>query len=504
MQSNAASAVATSNHSPWAAFAVTASVAVLTILDLVKINVVLTPIQETLGTTTTHTQLIVAGYVLAFGITLVPSGRLGDQWNRKAMFLIGLSIFAAASLGAALAPTANTLVVARIIQGLAAGVLMPQVLGMIQNLFPGPTRGQAFGIFGASIGLGTAFGPTVGGMFVGIFGPELGWRWTFGMNVPLALIIIPLAIWLLPGRQARDAKDRDLDLVGVLLMSVTVLFVMLPFVLTSGTDADSGLRWLFLIAGAISAAVFVWWEKRYVSQGRSPVLDFRLFNFASYRNGVIITTLWFAMMPTTFLIMTLFNQQALGHEAVVVGMITIPYAIISAIAAAIIGRFTARYATQLVIWGLALFVAALLGLAAVSQWVAAEHVPMAMAIALAMAGAGPGFVMAANQMRTLKYVPLEQAGVAGSFQQVGQRLGNAVGIAVGSAVFYSLSSSVKPVAAGHVVDSPAPEFLSAYHMALVVIIGFGLLALLFAVIDHRSHMRDQKRKQESAISESSL
>lgn len=124
-------------RSPWIPFAVAASVAVLTILDVVKVNVVLTPLEETLGATPTQTGLVVAGYVLAFGIALVPSGRLGDQWNRKAMFMIGLVTFTVASLAAALAPTASFLVIARILQGIAAGMLMPQVLGMVQTLFQG-------------------------------------------------------------------------------------------------------------------------------------------------------------------------------------------------------------------------------------------------------------------------------------------------------------------------------------------------------------------------------
>ena len=139
-------------RSPWIAFAVAASVAVLTILDVVKVNVVLTPLEETLNATPTQTGLVVAGYVLAFGIALVPSGRLGDQWNRKAMFMLGLVIFAVASLGAALAFNASFLVIARVLQGVAAGILMPQVLGMIQMLFQDQARGQAFGILARPLG----------------------------------------------------------------------------------------------------------------------------------------------------------------------------------------------------------------------------------------------------------------------------------------------------------------------------------------------------------------
>src|SRR5699024_5403923 len=120
------------------------------------------------------------------------------------------------------------------------------------------------------------------------------------MNVPLVLVIIPLAIWLIPAGQPREAK-ADLDLIGVSLMAVSVLLVMLPFVLTTGSG-DNPLRWSFLALGALTAVLFVRWENRYRDAGRSPVLDFTLFSFSSYRNGVIITTLWFAAMPAMFLV----------------------------------------------------------------------------------------------------------------------------------------------------------------------------------------------------------
>ncbi|GAA4117922.1 MFS transporter [Enteractinococcus coprophilus] len=487
-------------RSPWIAFAVTVSVAVLTILDVVKVNVVLTPLEETLQATPAQTGLVVAGYVLAFGIALVPSGRLGDQWNRKAMFMIGLVIFAVASLGAALAPTASLLVIARILQGIAAGILMPQVLGMIQTIFQGQARGQAFGILGAAIGLGTAFGPTIGGLFLGGLGSELGWRWTFGMNVPLVLLVIPLALWLIPAAQPREGR-ADLDIVGVLLMAVSVLCVMLPFVLTTGSG-DHPARWALLGLGAVTAYLFVRWENRYRAAGKSPVLDFTLFTLSSYRNGVIITTLFFAAMPAMFLVMTLFNQQGLGHDPVVVGLITVPYAVVSAIVAAVVGKYTYRHATGLIIWGFMIFIAALIGLVIVAAVVPPEHNPLAMAIVLAIAGVGPGFIMAANQMRTLMDVPVTQGGVAGSFQQVGQRLGNAIGIAVGSAIFYSLVVAVPRDASG-LPDPTNPSSVATYayafQMAMVVLIMFSVVALVFAGIDHRARSRQLAEQAAASI-----
>jgi MFS family permease len=135
MTETTAPAPALTDRAKWQAFAVAVSVAALTILDLSKVNVGLPSIEKSLGAGATELQVIVAGYALAFGLALVPSGRLGDIYSRKLMFVIGLSGFTAASLVCALAPNIETLVIGRILQGVAAGVQMPQVLGLVQQLF---------------------------------------------------------------------------------------------------------------------------------------------------------------------------------------------------------------------------------------------------------------------------------------------------------------------------------------------------------------------------------
>src|ERR671911_361507 len=143
----------------WRAYWVCVAVAALTILDLTKVNVALPSIEQAFSASSTELQLVVSGYVLTFGLALVPAGRIGDQRSRKAMFIIGLTIFTASSVVAALAPTASVLLVARLVQGIGAGIQMPQVIGMVQELFQGEERGRAFGLFGATIGIATAFGP---------------------------------------------------------------------------------------------------------------------------------------------------------------------------------------------------------------------------------------------------------------------------------------------------------------------------------------------------------
>lgn len=421
----------------WQAFGVCIAVAALTILDLSKVNVGLPSIEESLGAGSTDLQVIVAGYVLAFGLALVPSGRLGDLYSRKVMFIIGLSGFTVASALCALAPDIQTLLIARILQGVAAGVQMPQVLGLVQQLFQGEERGRAFGFFGSTIGVATAFGPTLGGLLIAIGGPTDGWRLLFWMNVPLGIIALLFAIWLLPKRQQHQPGARNLDLIGIALLGVSVFSFMLPFVLTTGGPDDSPWRWFWLLACAAAVTVFIWWERRYEASGRSPAIHFGLFALGSYRNGLLLATAYFAAIPAVFLLTTLFLQEGLGYPPVYAGMVSIPFALTSAVTALIGGRLVGRYGRSLVVIGLVVattgFVLVLLG----AILPPAEYSIWFMGGAMAIAGAGGGFVLSPNQTLTLAEIPVTAGGVAGSMAQVGQRVGTAVGVAAATSIFFA-------------------------------------------------------------------
>lgn len=462
----------------WTAFWICAAVAILTILDLAKVNVTLGPIEHTLGASTAEVQLIVAGYVLAFGLALVPAGRLGDLRSRKALFLIGLTGFALASTVCALSASTTMLVIGRVLQGAAAGTLMPQVIGLIQQLFQGRERGKAFGIFGASIGIGTAFGPTIGGLLIGAFGEEGGWRATFGMNIPLALLLLAAAWRLLPARQAHGAA-HSLDLGGVTLLAGAVCSLMLPFVLSSGQGANPAIWWLLALSAAFAAA-FVLWEQRELREGRVPLIDFALFATPSYRYGVLVTTLLFMAMPAGFLVMTMLLQLGLGREPVVVGLVTVPYAIASAIVAAVTGPYTHRHAPSFVALGMGLMVAGFLGVLLATPVVAPETGPWVFAGSLVVAGIGAGFVMGANQMRMLSRVPVTEAGVAGSFAQVGQRVGNAIGVSIGSTAFFAA------LAAGGGEGEAAYRGGATAGLGFVVaVLGLGLVVALLDLVASR-------------------
>lgn len=460
----------------WRAYGVAVGVASLTILDLAKINVAIPAISTVLGAGATEVQLLLSGFVLAFGLVLVPSGRIGDLYSRRFMFLLGLSLFTLASVAGTVAPTIELLIASRIAQGFAAGVLMPQVLGLVQQLFQGRERGQAFGIFGAVIGLSTAFGPTIGGFLVGVGGDDFGWRLLFAMNVPLGVAAFVMAFRLLPRAQDNSGAVRDFDLLGTALLGATTFSLMLPFVLTTGTETDDPGRWWWLMAALGAGVLFVLWEKTYLARGKVAIIDFELFRISSFRNGILISSFYFAALPATFIVLTLFLQRGLGFSPVVAGMVTIPFALVSAYTSYRSGKVVHKRGRPLVVVGLLAVLAGFGLVVLASVTIPDPYMPWAVAVAMTVAGAGGGAVISPNQTLMLEDIPVHQGGLAGSLAQVGQRIGTAIGLAAALSVFFF-------VLADEANEPLSVAYHDAFAIALTVVVGLVALALVFALLD---------------------
>lgn len=470
----------------WRAFWVCVAVAALTILDLSKVNVGLPAIEDAFDAGSTELQLIVAGYVLTFGLTLVPAGRIGDQRSRKTLFVIGLSLFTLTSLVAALAPNATVLLVARLLQGVAAGIQMPQVLGIIQELFHGKERGKAFGLFGATIGLATAFGPTLGGLMIAIGGPEDGWRGIFWINVPLALAAIALAIWLLPQTRHPSGKPLSLDPVGLTLFAITVLSLMWPFLFTTGSPDDDPARWWVLVVFVFAATAFIAWERHYAASGRHPLVPLNLFAVSSFRNGTALAAVYFAAMPSMFLLTTLYLQHGLGLAAVFAGMVGIGFALMSAVGSWVGGNLVNRIGRPLVVWGLVLLLVGIGLLVLLAIVTPPEVTPWAMAGAMLISGAGGGLVVSPNQTLTLMDIPVKQGGLAGSVGQLGQRIGTAIGTAVTLSLFYSTIFRESEGEPDLVV------YHDAYGVGMLAVAVFVAIAFAIGVADLGARRRERR------------
>jgi len=468
----------------WRALGVCLAIGFITMLDVSIVNVALPSIERSLQAGASQLQLIVAGYTLAFGLVLVPAGRLGDARGRRNLFLLGLSGFALTSLGAGLAPSDEVLAVMRLLQGVSAGLLNPQVVGTIQQLFAGPERGRAFGYFGATIGVSTALGPLLGGLTIQAFGAEEGWRWVFFVNVPVIAVVLPFAVRFLPrgaagapAGVARPGGRPRIDVVGLAGVALAAGAVMVPFVTTTGEGGDDPARWWWLAVAAVVAAATVLWERRYQRRTGAAVLDPRVLREPSFRNGALLGMAYFAGFTSVFLVATLYLQQVAGFTPLQAGLVNMPFAIASAVSAQRSGRLVATRGRALVVVGLVLVVAGLVGTDLAIRLVDPPAVGFVMAATQMVAGAGSGLVIAPNQTLTLARVPVERAGVAGSMLQVGQRVGSALGVAVALSTYYSaLAAGVAgSVAAGR---------------ALLLTVSLVAVSLVVAVLDLRARRRD--------------
>ena len=219
----------------WRALAVTQFAAFMVLLDVSIVNVALPSIERGLTVPAATAQWVVSGYALALGLTLVPAGRLGDSLGRRHMFVIALAAFVVISALTGAAPSIGLLIAARLLQGVAGGMLIPQNSGLIQELFRGAERGRAFGILGSTVGLATAAGPVIGGLILTLtHGPD-DWRWVFYVNVPIGLVALILATRFVPSTTGAGWRATHLDLLGSLLLGGGVLSLLIPVV-----DAGSG------------------------------------------------------------------------------------------------------------------------------------------------------------------------------------------------------------------------------------------------------------------------
>ena len=458
----------------WRAFAVCLVAGFMSLLDVSIVNVALPSIQGGLQASASDLQWVVSGYALAFGLVLVPTGRLGDVRGRRTMFLVGLVTFVVASALCGLAPSALWLVVARLLQGVGGGILNPQVSGFVQELFKGPERGKAFGLLGATIGLSTAVGPLAGGLLIQLFGTDHGWRAVFFVNVPICVAAVVLAWRWLPAGSGRR-PSASLDPVGVLLLGAAVLALLLPLV-QERTWQGSG-KWLLIPVGLVLLTAFVLWERRYARAGKEPMVLLDLFRTPSYAFGSSIGLVYFAGFTAIFFVLALFLQTGRGYSALLAGLAVTPFALGSAVASALGGRVVDQFGRRLVAAGLAAVVVGLVGADVVISRVDGSSVGWALLVPLLVAGVGSGVVISPNITLTLSQVPVERAGSAGGVLQTGQRLGAAFGIAaVGSLLFSQLASS-------------RGDWGAATSVALRLCVVVVALALVVAVVDLRTNTR---------------
>jgi EmrB/QacA subfamily drug resistance transporter len=426
----------------WHTLAVTQLAAFMVLLDTSIVNVALPSIERGMTMAPATAQWIVSGYALTVGLTLVPAGRLGDAFGRRTMFLIALTAFILTSSLTGAAPNPTLLIIARLVQGIAGGMILPQNSGLIQQLFRGAERGRAFGILGATVGLATAAGPVIGGLILAAVGGADAWRWVFYVNVPIGFVALVFAARLVPRTTGNGWRGAHLDLPGAVLLGGGVLSLLVPLV---GVDQGAlrGLWWLWLVA-ALLLGSFGWWERRTVRHGRQPLLDPRLAHTPGYLAGAAIGLVYFVGFTGIWLVLALFFQDGLGYSALRSGLSVTPFALGVAASAVIAGRLVSRVGRWLTIYGLIATIAGLTCTALILDHATGSQATWAILAPLFVAGLGGGMVTSPNMTLTLQNVPVRTAGAAGGAVQTAQRIGAAIGTATLVTIFYHVLTSITP------------------------------------------------------------
>jgi len=464
--------VAVTSRRAWAALAVLLAGMFMSLLDTTIVNVALPSIEASLDANEATLSWIISGYALAFGLVLIPAGRFGDRFGHKWVFFTGLAIFTLASLACGLAEDSVQLIVARVVQGIGGGLFFPPVTAFIQLMFPPMKRGKAFAIMGAVIGISSALGPVVGGLLIEALGAEDGWRWIFTVNLPIGILALIAAAFLLP--KGSEGKRLSTDGVGLVLLSASLVAILVPLI--QGQDEGWPLwTYLSLAGGVILLVIFAFWERRLAARGVEPLVPPHLFSHAAFTGGTILALVYFAAFTSIFFTISILWQSGLGHTALESGLVSIPFAIGSIIGASQSDRLAGKLGRTVLVLGVAMVT---VGLAA--AWLVLLLVPAGdltnwdLLGPLLVAGIGSGFFIAPNARFIVATVDRSEAGAASGVIGTMQRIGSAVGIAViGSVLFGNISAAN--------IQSQAdvgPAFVNAATIAMGVSVCFAVVAFL--------------------------
>lgn len=428
-------------------------------------------IMEKLGADYDAVIWVTSAYLLAYAVPLLVAGRLGDRFGPKNMYLLGLAVFTAASLWCGLAGSIDTLIAARVVQGIGAALLTPQTLSTITRIFPAERRGVAMSVWGATAGVATLVGPLAGGVLV----DHLGWQWIFFVNVPVGLAGLALAFWRVP---VLPTTAHRFDLLGVLLSGVGMFAVV--FGLQEG-QSHSWQPWIWavIVSGIAVMVGFVYWQSVNPNEPLIPlrVFEDRDFSLSSFGVAVIGFVVTGMIVPAMF-----YAQAVCGLTPTESALLTAPMAIASGVLAPVVGRIVDRAHPRPIIgFGFSALAIAL-------TWLSIEMAPdtpiWRLVLPFLVMGIGMAFIwspLAATATRNLAPdLAGAGSGVYNATRQVGSVLGSASMAAfMTSRISAELPSNPGATPQGEGAAAALPEFL---HVPFAAAMSQSLLLPAFVAL----------------------
>jgi len=424
---------------------------------------------------------VTSAYLLGFAVPLLLAGRLGDRYGPKNLYLLGLAVFTGASLWCGLSGTIGMLIAARVVQGVGAALLTPQTLSTITRIFPAERRGVAMSVWGATAGVATLVGPLAGGVLV----DGLGWQWIFFVNVPIGVVGLGLAFWLVPDL---PTKMNGFDPLGVVLSGVGMFMVV--FALQEG-QSHSWAPWIWgTLAGGLGfIAAFVFWQHANQNEPLLPLVIFRDRDFSLSNLGV--ATIGFVV--TGMILPVMFYAQAVcGLSPTRAAVLTAPMAIATGVLAPWVGKIVDRHHPRPIIgFGFSLLAISL-------TWLSIEMTPTTpiwrIVLPLTATGVGMAFIWSPLAATATRNLPAVLAGAGSGVYNATRQVGSVLGSASMAAFMTSRISAEMPSTGG---DAPRGEgsvtelpgflhapFSAAMSQALLLpafVALFGVVAALFLV-----------------------
>jgi EmrB/QacA subfamily drug resistance transporter len=459
----------------WLAAAVMIGAATMDLIDLTIVNVALPTIRADLAASATELEWVISAYMLAFAASLIVAGSFGDLLGRKRIFCAGIATFGLASLAAGLAQSPEELIGARVVQGIAAAAMIPQLLATFRAIFDGEERGKAFGIYGAVLGFASAIGLVLGGVLTeaDLFG--WGWRTVFFVNVPVALVSLIAALRVVPETSDPDAGRPDL--LGAGLLAAAIVAIAYPLLEGRGLGWPAW-TWMLAAAGLGGLVALGTIAERRPRAGVAPLLRTRVLRVPAFSAGLLVQMVFSAGLQGFAVVFIVWLQSGMGFSPLGAGLTMLAFSAGSFILAPTSVSLAQRYGRTVLSSGGLLMAFGMLGVLLGASHVGHGSDPWPVVPGLVVTGAGLSLMIIPLVNVALAAVPREVAGGAGGIFSTAQQLGGALGIALVGTVFFGQLGSHSPT---HAFEHTAP-----------VVIGLFLVAALLALALPRTAMSEEE------------
>ena len=452
---------------PWVTISVVLTALFMAVLDSFIVVVAGPSIVTNLHASASDVQWVLAGYQLSYAVCMITGTRLADLYGRKRVFLLGVTLFTLSSIACALSPNAASLIAARVIQGLGAALMVPQVFASVTVLVPAARRHSVYGVIGIVMGMATISGQIIGGLLIGANLFDSGWRPVFWVNVPIGIGMLLLAMRFVP--ETRSAAVRKLDVPGVLALSAALLLLVLPLI--QGQQAGwAGWVWACFAGSAVMFGLFVAIERGTGRRDGDPLLPLTLFRQRSFSLGIILVIALYALIYSYYLVLSVTLQQGLNMSALGAALVYTPAAIMFFVFSMVASRIIPKYGRRVLEIGSIILACGYLTTAVVL--VSGPRItPLLVIPTLMLQSVGGGLVITPALNTVLSRVKPESAGVASGALSTAQQCGGALGVAIIGAVFFN---SFHPGVADRVA--------AASHAFAIASFGTFAIAVIAAVI----------------------